>query len=80
MVEFILGNMKNIYLITDCVDIAAVEMKAVIRSQVKSSNITIDIAPVAPLSIINGSFILRLMAEVASPGSILSVVLNPLKE
>jgi S-adenosylmethionine hydrolase len=73
---------KCIVFVTDCVDIAYNELRAVVLSHLKSSD-EIEIEPVAqvkPFSIINGNFVLRLMADVYPEGTIFSVILNPMKE
>jgi S-adenosylmethionine hydrolase len=76
---------KTIVFITDCVDVAYNELRGVVISQLYKlgSNIEVEIEPVAPikpLSIINGNFVLRLLADVYSEGTVFSVILNPLKE
>lgn len=74
---------KRIVFITDCTDIAYNELRGVILDIIKDKDKEIGIepvAPVAPMSIVNGNFILRLMAEAYPEGTIFSVILNPLKE
>ena len=73
---------KNIVFITDCTDIAYNELRAAVISNIKEVD-TFNIepkAPVAPFSIINGNFVLRLMAEVYPENTIFSVILNPMKD
>jgi S-adenosylmethionine hydrolase len=73
---------RRIVFITDCIDIAYNELRGTILSNLKEPD-TVEIepvVPVAPLSIINGNFVLRLMAEVYPEGTIFSVILNPSKE
>lgn len=70
---------KTIVVITDCFDIAYSEIRATIF---KHSNDEVNIEPVVavkPFSIINGNFALRLMAEAYPPGTIFSVILNPMQ-
>jgi len=72
---------KRIVFITDCVDLAYNELRGVILNNIKSDKIIIEpVAPVAPFSIINGNFVLRLMAETYPKGTVFSVILNPSKE
>ncbi len=76
---------KRIVFITDCVDVAYNELRGVVLSQLHGlgNNIDIEIEPVVPIkpfSIINGSFVLRLMAEAYPEDTIFSVIVNPLKE
>jgi len=72
--------MKNvIVIITDCSDIAYAEIRATI---LKHSDYDVHIEPVVavkPFSIINGNFVLRLMAESYPEGTIFSVILNPMQ-
>ena len=72
---------KRIVFITDCADVAYNELRGVILDNIKSDEIIIEpVVSVAPFSIINGNFVLRLMAEAYPEGTIFSVILNPLKE
>jgi S-adenosylmethionine hydrolase len=76
---------KRIVFITDCVDIAYNELRGTVLSQIYKacSGIDLEIEPVVsvkPFSLINGSFVLRLMAEAYPEDTIFSVVLNPVKE
>lgn len=72
---------KRIVIITDCTDIAYNELRGVILDNVKSEEIIIEpVVPVAPFSIINGNFVLRLMAENYPEGTFFSIILNPSKE
>ena len=72
---------KRIVFITDCVDVAYNELRGAVLSSIKSDEIIIEpVVHVAPFSIINGSFVLRLMAEAYPEGTIFSVILNPSRE
>ena len=72
---------KRIVFITDCIDVAYNELRGVILDNIKSDEIIIEpVAPVAPLSIINGNFVLRLMADAYPEGTVFSVILNPSQE
>jgi len=72
---------KRIVFITDCVDVAYNELRGIILSNIKDKEVEIEpVVPVAPMSVINGNFILRLIAEVYPEGTIFSIILNPLKE
>jgi S-adenosylmethionine hydrolase len=74
---------KKIVIITDCVDIASIELRATIGNLLdEQDSHDIQIEPtvsVKPFSIINGSFSLRLLAECYPEGTIFLVVVNPLK-
>jgi len=71
---------KKIVFITDCTDVAYSELRGVVLSNV-GEDVTIEpVASVAPFSIINGNFILRLLADAYPEGTIFSIVLNPMKE
>ena len=72
---------KRIVFITDCVDVAYNELRGVILSNIKSDEIVVEpVVPVIPFSIINGNFVLRLMADAYPEGTIFSMILNPMKE
>lgn len=72
---------KRIVFITDCADVAYNELRGVILDNLKNDEIIIEpVVPVAPFSIINGNFVLRLMAEAYPEGTIFSIILNPSKE
>ncbi len=70
---------KRIVVITDCTDIAYNEIRGTILSNIKDEdNIIIEpVVSVKPFSIINGNFILRLIADVYPDGTIFSIILNP---
>jgi len=72
---------KRIVFITDCVDVAYNELRGVILDNLKNDEIIVEpVVPVAPFSIINGNFVLRLMVEAYPEGTIFSIILNPSKE
>jgi S-adenosylmethionine hydrolase len=72
---------KRIVFITDCIDVAYNELRGVILDNIKNDEIIIEpVVPVAPFSIINGNFVLRLMAEAYPEGTVFSVIINPSKE
>lgn len=75
---------KNIVFITDCVDVAFNEIRAVVINELITlgTRNSIEIEPVVrvePFSILNGSFLLRLLADSYSEGTIFSIILNPMK-
>ena len=77
-------NMKRIVIISDCSDVAYNEMRATIISELDKYRINdIEVEPlvkVKEFSIINGGFLIRLLAEEYSPkDTVFLVVLNPLK-
>lgn len=76
---------RTIVFVTDCVDVAYSELRGVIASQLRKINNTLEVeiepvAPVKPFSIVNGNFVLRLLADAYPENTIFSVILNPLKE
>lgn len=76
---------KNLVFITDCADVAYNELRGAVLTELYGVDSEVDlkiepIAPVKPFSIINGSFVLRLMAEAYPENTIFSVILNPTKE
>ena len=71
---------KVIVIITDCADIAYSELRATILKNIDVDLVQIEpVVAVKPFSVLNGNFCLRLMAENYAPGTIFSVVLNPMK-
>ncbi|MBP6912690.1 MAG: SAM-dependent chlorinase/fluorinase [Candidatus Pacebacteria bacterium] len=75
----------RIVVITDCYDVAYNEIRATIINELKNSEIgdLVYIEPVVRVenfSLINASFILRLLAESYSEGTTFLVIVNPLKE
>lgn len=75
---------RRIVFITDCYDVAYSELRATTLNELDKINPKhpIEIEPVVvvkPFSLINGSFLLRLLAESYSVGTVFSVVLNPSK-
>lgn len=72
---------KRIVFITDCADVAYNELRGVILDNIKSDEIIIEpVVLVTPFSIINGNFVLRLMAEAYPEDTIFSIILNPSRE
>jgi len=72
---------KRIVFITDCTDAAYNELRGVILDNIKNEEITIEpVVSVVPFSIINGNFVLRLMADAYPKGTVFSIILNPSKE
>jgi S-adenosylmethionine hydrolase len=75
-------KIKHLVVITDCIDIAANELRASIINEI-GDNKDIQIEPFIPVyrfSAINCNFALRLMADIYPSGTLFSVIFNPLKE
>lgn len=75
---------QRLVIVTDCNDVASNELRAKILSELENVNKE-DLVRVEPIvhakefSIINGAFLVRLMAEVYNPSNtIFLVILNPL--
>lgn len=72
---------KRIVFITDCAGVAYNELRGVILDNLKNDETTVEpVVSVEPFSIINGNFVLRLIAEAYPKGTIFSIILNPSKE
>jgi len=72
---------KRIVFITDCADVAYNELRGVILDNIKNDEIIIEpVVSVATFSIIDGNFVLRLIAEAYPKGTVFSIILNPSKE
>ncbi len=74
--------MKRIVFITDCCDIAYSELRGTVLSALDDNReVTIEpLVPVAPFSILDGNFALRMLGESYPEGTIFSVILNPLQK
>lgn len=75
-------KIRHLVIITDCVDIAANELRASIINEIGDRN-DIKIEPFVPVhefSVLNCNYAVRLMAEIYPPGTLFSVIFNPLKE
>lgn len=73
---------KRLVVISDCTDVAYNEMRGRILSFLSDTDV-LDIeplAPIAPFSLVNASFITRLLADTYPEGTIFYVVIDPLKE
>lgn len=77
---------RKLVFITDCVDVAYSEIRGVVYQELQKFQISDDqiiiepVAKVFPFSIINGSFILRILAESYPAGTVFSVILNPMQK
>lgn len=72
---------KRIAIITDCIDAAYNELRGVILDNIGDAEIVVEpVIPVASFSVLNGNYILRLMADSYPEGTIFSIILNPSKE
>lgn len=72
---------RRVVVLTDCVDVAWQEIRGSIYSN--SSDYDVQIEPVVPVdsyNIINANFLVKLMAEIYPEGTIICVIVNPLKE
>jgi S-adenosylmethionine hydrolase len=75
-------KIKRLVIITDCVDIAANELRASILNEIEDCK-DIEIEPFIPVhefSVIDCNFALRLMADIYPSGTLFSVIFNPSKE
>ena len=77
--------MKRIVIISDCSDVAYNELRGIILKTLSEIRDTDDIiieplAPVKPFSIINGAFVLRLMAEAYPIHTTFLIIVNPLQK
>lgn len=71
----------KVVIITDCIDVAFLEMRGAIYDNSTQDNFIIEpVIRVDPYNLVNASFILRLMAEIYPPETLISVIVNPIKE
>jgi S-adenosylmethionine hydrolase len=76
--EFVEMNMPlRIVPVTDCVDVAAGELRAALLRAGASASEIEPVVGVEPLSVVNAAFVTRLLAEAYGPGHLLFVVVNP---
>ncbi len=73
---------NRIVCITDCVDIAAAELRASLISALGESDVIIEpVVPIQPaFSAVNGNFAMRLMADCYPAGTVLMSTLGPLRD
>jgi S-adenosylmethionine hydrolase len=71
---------RKVVIITDCTDVAFLEMRGAIYSNAFNEDFVIEpIIQADAFSIVNGSFLLRLVAEIYPKDTLISIILNPLK-
>ncbi|TCT17493.1 S-adenosylmethionine hydrolase [Melghiribacillus thermohalophilus] len=69
---------RKVVLITDCTDVALLEMRGAIFSNASNDNFEIEpIVNVENFSIQHAAFLTRLIAEIYPPGTIIAVIVNP---
>ena len=72
---------KKVVVLTDCIDVAWQEIRGSIYSNAKNYDVIIEpVVPVASYSIENVNFLVRLIAEIYPPETIICVIVNPLKK
>lgn len=72
---------RKVVIITDCIDIAFLEIRGAIYSSSSDDNFTIEpVVNVDSYNIVNTSFMLRLIAEVYPQGTVICVIINPIKK
>ena len=73
--------MRKVIIITDCIDVALLEMRGAIYSNTTKTDFVIEpIVKVDEYSIINTAFLLDLIVNAYPDGSIVSVVVNPVQK
>lgn len=71
---------KKVVVLTDCIDVAWQEIRGSIYSNCNEYDICIEpVVPVDSYNIINANFLVRLIAEIYPEGTIICVIVNPLK-
>lgn len=73
--------MKNkVVVLTDCIDVAWQEIRGSIYSNCDDYDVCIEpVVPVDSYSIVNVNFLVKLIAEIYPEGTIICVIVNPLK-
>lgn len=71
---------RKVVVLTDCVDVAWQEIRGSIYSNSKDYDVQIEpVVPVDSYSIVNVNFLVKLIAEIYPEGTIICVIVNPLK-
>ena len=71
---------RKVVVLTDCVDVAWQEIRGSIYSNCSDYDVTIEpVVPVDSYSIVNVNFLVKLVAEIYPAGTIICVIVNPLK-
>lgn len=71
---------KKVVVLTDCIDVAWQEIRGSIYSNCNDYDICIEpVVPVDSYNIVNANFLVRLIAEIYPEGTIICVIVNPLK-
>lgn len=72
---------QKVVVLTDCVDVAWHEIRGSIYSNCNNYDVQIEpVVPVDSYSIVNVNFLVKLIAEIYPEGTIICVIVNPLKE
>lgn len=71
---------RKVVVLTDCVDVAWQEIRGSIYSNCNDYDLCIEpVVPVDSYSIVNVNFLVKLIAEIYPEGTIICVIVNPLK-
>ena len=71
---------RKVVVLTDCIDVAWQEIRGAIFSNCTSDDVEIEpVVPVDSYSIENVNFLVKLIAEIYPEGTIICVIVNPLK-
>lgn len=71
---------RKVVVLTDCVDVAWQEIRGSIYSNCNDYDVQIEpVVPVDSYSIVNVNFLVKLIAEIYPEGTIICVIVNPLK-
>ena len=71
---------RKVVVLTDCIDVAWQEIRGSIYSNCTDYDVCIEpVVPVDSYSIVNVNFLVKLIAEIYPEGTIICVIVNPLK-
>lgn len=71
---------RKVVVLTDCIDVAWQEIRGSIYSNCNDYDVQIEpVVPVDSYSIVNVNFLVKLIAEIYPEGTIICVIVNPLK-
>ncbi|QHC32445.1 MULTISPECIES: SAM-dependent chlorinase/fluorinase [unclassified Streptomyces] len=78
-------SVKRIVVVSDCTDVAFVEMRSSIfraaEAYAPDARVQIEpLVPVQPFSVLNAGFMVRLVAEISTPDTMIMFIMNSIRE
>jgi hypothetical protein len=78
-------TVKRILIVSDCTDVAFIEMRSSVHRAAEEycpgTSVQIEpLVPVQPFSVLNAGFMVRLMAEISTPDTLIMFIINSIRE